>query len=96
MELENCSEKENVDGYTLVLEQSKNNLINWYPFENEAKILEISSKEDMIIKNNITNVIDIKELENIDITFDYVLIIGKLKEIYDKFNIISEKLDLFI
>ncbi len=92
MELENCSEKENVDGYTLVLEQSKNNLINWYPFENEAKILEISSKEDMIIKDNITNVIDIKELENIDITFDYVLIIDKLKEIYDKFTIISEKL----
>lgn len=83
--------------YENLIENVKENIINWYPFEEDSKILEIANKEDFleidaISKENITSVKTIEAIEKIQEQFNYILIISKLNELEDKLSIVIEKL----
>ena len=81
------------DRYLAVVNQNKKNIINWYPFKEKDKILEISSNEDKVEHKNIINIFDIKEIEKVNSEkFDYILLIGKLKEASEQFEILLENL----
>ena len=82
--------------YETLLERTKENIINWYPFNQNAKVLQISNKEDKLKIEQVDNVISIEnaeELKDIDEKFDYIIMINKLNSTVTNFEKIIDKLN---
>lgn len=86
----------NKSDYDKLLEENRNNIINWYPFEENATILQLVLDEEIdelkINENTkkITQIDEITDKEN----YDYIVIIGNIKNIEGDFsklvNILNE------
>ena len=82
--------------YETLLERPKENIINWYPVDQNAKVLQISNKEDKLKIEQVDNVISIEnaeELKDIDEKFDYIIMINKLNSTVTNFEKIIDKLN---
>lgn len=74
--------------YDKLLEENKNNIINWYPFEENATILQLVLDEkiyELKINENTKKIMQIDEITDKE-NYDYIVIIGDIKNVEGDFS----------
>ena len=80
--------KESITEYDKLLEKNKNNIIDWYPFEENSTILQFildEKIEELKINQNTKKVTKIEEITEQE-KYDYIILIGNINKIENDFS----------